>query len=226
VSEDEPDWGTVVVPDDATELEADARALQRERAAARRRARFRRLTGSGRFHAHGITASVVAVAFVAILGFGGLLVLFGPHQARTPAAVSEPTPTASAGKPGGRLPSVPLRQDDGATVDASTLTTPAVLLLLPSGCDCLRTVQVAVDSSERLGLRPYVIEPATGGVTDAGGPDATRLTDDSGRLLAEYGSLGAGPTLLLVDDEGAVRTVQVGLTTPEAETLLASGVDS
>ncbi len=65
----------IVIPDDISELDAEIRALHRERRAQRRRARLRRLTGSGR-----TGGPLLLVALLLIAGVAGLLVMFQPRR--------------------------------------------------------------------------------------------------------------------------------------------------
>jgi hypothetical protein len=151
--------------------------------------------------------------------------VLGPRTRATPSATpAGPSPTAAVGRAGGLLPDAHLTLADGASVDLRSLSTPAAILLVPSGCGCTRILTVASDAASRLGLHPVVVEPPSGGAP-AGSDDATTYTEASGGLLATYGSLGSAPTLLLVDAEGAVRSVQVGLSTQSVSTLLAAGLD-
>ncbi len=227
---DQPDWpDTLVIPDDPSGLAADALALRRERQAARRRARWHRLTGGDRFRAYGVSVPVVVVALLVVAGFGALLVLLGPRTrpstSPTPRAAD---PTAEPGRPGGRLPSVSLREPDGATIDASTLTAPAALLLVPTACNCTATVDVVAGLALRAGLRVYVVEPngaGASGIDAAGDERVVGYSDASRRLLGTYGATGDELTLLLVDHTGAVRTVTTGVSTASAPTTLADVPD-
>lgn len=218
---DDPDWpDTLVVPDDPSELRADEIALRRERAAARRRERWYRLTGGSRLRAYGVSLPLLLVAALAVAGFGALLVLLGPRSSPGPAPTpAGATPTAAIGRPGGRLPPVGLTLPDGAPMLASALGGPAAVLLVPTGCDCARTIDVAADRALRSGLRVAVVEPTAAtaaGLDAAGAREVTGYADPTGRLLATYGSTGSAPTLLVLDAEGAVRTVQTGITAAAA----------
>jgi hypothetical protein len=225
---EQPDWpDTLVVPDDPAELHADALALRRERAAARRRARWRRLTGGDRLRGYGISVPVVIAATLAVAGFGALLVLLGPRgsqQTAAPAPIGT-SPTALPGRAGGLLPPVTLSRPDGDSVASSALTADAAILLVPAGCDCAATVDVTTDLAVRAGLTAYVIEPTTAaaGSVDIGATQqVVALADVTGRLLDTYGSDGLAPTLLLLDGRSAVRLVEAGLTSQQAQTAFAT----
>src|SRR5829696_7199564 len=89
----------VVIPDDISELEAEVRALHRERRAQRRRDRLRRLARSGR------TAPMMMIAVLLVAGLAGLLVLFQPRRT---AGTADPVDTGVAATDR-RLPDVPVR---------------------------------------------------------------------------------------------------------------------
>lgn len=230
---DEPDWpGTMVAPDDLSELRADEIALRRERASARRRERWYRLTGGSRLRAYGVSVPLLLAAVLAVAGFGALLILLGPRGTRGPAPAVAPAgaaPTAPAGRPGGRLPAVSLTLSDGAPQLASALGGPAAVLLLPAGCDCLQTVDVTADRAIRDGLQVSVIQPtvdATRGLGDGGVRELSVYADPAGQLLATYGSTGSAPTLLVLDAAGAVRTVRTGVTAADAAAAFPPGASN
>src|ERR671913_357914 len=95
----------VVIPDDISALEAEVRALHRERRAQRRRDRLRRLVRSGR------TAPMMMIAVLLVAGLAGLLVLFQPRRT---AGTADPVDTGVAATDR-RLPDVLVRLVDGTT---------------------------------------------------------------------------------------------------------------
>lgn len=114
---------------------------------------------------------------------------------------------------------------DGTSVAAPSLVGPAAILLVPALCDCAQTLQTAVDHAFGASLRVDIVEPTTAAAAAVSGADQRDLTsyaDPTGRLLQTYGSTGEAPTLLLLDGEGAVRTVMTGLDVAHAATAFAA----
>src|SRR5215207_5062974 len=92
----EPSWlADLVVPDDLSELDAEVRALQRERRARARRERLRRLADPRR-----VSTPLVVVALLLVTAFASLLVLFQPRRPSTsPDALNS---LGTTGAPGAR----------------------------------------------------------------------------------------------------------------------------
>ena len=102
----------VVIPDDISSLDAEVRALRRERRARARRDRLRRMVSP-----RGVAGPLVIVVLLLVAGFASLLVLFQPRRTATP-----PAPLATSGAGSGRdgkllglLPDLPVTQADGRT---------------------------------------------------------------------------------------------------------------
>lgn len=223
--EDQPEWSdwssdTLHAPDDISSLHADVLALRREDRARRRRQRWLRLAGWGRVRGYGVSVPMIVAAALVVAGLGTLLVVVGPS------GTGRPTVDASVGRPGGTIAPVLLAQVDGQSFPATSITGPAAVLLVPTSCGCAATVPVVVQAAVGAGLHPYVVEPtADAARSDAGGLGATgtALVDRPEALLADYGSLGTAPTLLLLDAQGHVRTVRTGVTTADARAAVRAG---
>jgi hypothetical protein len=193
----------IAIPDDTSELDAEIRALHRERRAQRRRARLRRLTGSGR-----TGGPLLLVALLLIAGVAGLLVMFQPR--RTPGSV---TPLGTAQATDGRLPDTSVQVVDGNTRRIRDLR-PAVFALAPKGCGCdVRLASVAA-AAHRHNLRFYLVDrslPALPrGLTEA---TATRLVERTGVVAQKYNAekdgrrVPGGPVLVFVGAGGQVADV-------------------
>jgi hypothetical protein len=193
----------IAIPDDISELDAEIRALHRERRAQRRRARLRRLTGSGR-----TGGPLLLVALLLIAGVAGLLVMFQPR--RTPGSV---TPLGTAQATDGRLPDTSVQVVDGNTRRIRDLR-PAVFALAPKGCGCdVRLASVAA-AAHRHNLRFYLVDrslPALPrGLTEA---TATRLVERTGVVAQKYNAekdgrrVPGGPVLVFVGAGGQVADV-------------------
>jgi hypothetical protein len=193
----------VVIPDDISELEAEVRALRRERRVQRRRSRLRRLTGSGR-----TTGPLLVVAVLLIAGLAGLLVLFQPR--RTAGTVAALDSTQATGQP---LPDVLVTLVDGNRRAVRGLR-PGVFALAPTGCDCDAALVAAGTAAHRHNLTFFLLDrtlPALpAGLTAA---TTTRLAEPTGTIAERYAAekngrrVDGGPVLVLVAASGQVQQV-------------------
>jgi hypothetical protein len=203
----------VVIPDDISALDAEVRALHRERRARARRDRLRRLASP-----RGVAGPLVLVVLLMIAGVASLLMLFQPRRpASAPAPLASP---AGSGRNGGLLPDIPVTQADGTSRQLRDFR-PAVLALAPIGCHCdatLRDIGFAVTGNR---VRYLLVDRTLPG-QPVGLPetDTVRLAEPTGRLAAEYGAETAGrrtqggPVLVLVAADGQVARVLERPTTP------------
>jgi hypothetical protein len=194
----------IVVPDDISELDAEVRALRRERRVQRRRGRLRRLTAPGR-----TTAPMVLVAVLLIAGVAGLLVLFQPRRTAgtvTTLGVAQTDP----------LPDVIVRMRDGSPRRIRGFR-PGVFALAPDGCGCDTALAGAGAAARRHNVNFYLVDrtlptlPA--GLTDA---TATRLAEPTGTVAQRYNAekdgrrVPGGPVLVLVTGGGQIQRVLPG----------------
>ncbi len=131
-----PEWGTVVIPDDLTELDDEARPVQREFRRLARRNRWRRRFGRAPLQttvaddspALGLPLLIMAIAIIATLT--SLFAIAWPAQSQhaTPQASNPPAATATA------LPDIVLTGADGVTFRLRE-SLPAVILLVDA-CRC------------------------------------------------------------------------------------------
>lgn len=193
----------IVIPDDLSELDAEVRALRRERRVQRRRQRLRRLAGPGR-----TTAPLMLVAVLLIAGVAGLLVLFQPRR-----TASDLSTLGSAQTSDRLLPDVIVRLVDGTTRRVRDFR-PGVFALTPIGCECDAALRDADSTAHRHNVNFYLVDrtlpPLPSGVTDE---DVTRLVEPSGSIAtlfhAENGGhrVPGGPVLVLVGGNGTVARV-------------------
>jgi hypothetical protein len=210
----------IVVPDDLRELDAEVAAYRRELEAARKQERRRR-----RVHrflpkwAHsGLPSPVFTVVLLLIATTGLMLSVFAPVTRVTHQHLdghSEPLarPTVQAPSIGALLPSVELVAQDGIVVSSHELRA-AVVVLLPSGCDCADLITQIIGQANELPPTVYVALVSAGTDDTAyrlansrdagGGPIAVR--DRAGTLAKTYGATTTGnqPTLLLVHADGTL----------------------
>ncbi|MFL6128183.1 MAG: hypothetical protein ACJ73E_03855 [Mycobacteriales bacterium] len=192
----------VVIPDDISALDAEVRALRRERRARARRDRLRRLVSP-----RGPAGPLVIVALLMVAGFASLLLLFQPRRPTT-----SPAPLASSGagsdRDGQLLPDLPVTQADGTPARVRDFR-PAVLALAPIGCGCdaaLRDVGlVVVQHGVYFLLVDRTLPALPAGLTGSG---TVRLAEPTGVLATKYGAERAGrrtpggPVLVLVGVDG------------------------
>jgi hypothetical protein len=193
----------IVIPDDISDLDAEIRALHRERRAQRRRARLRRLTGSGR-----TGGPLLLVALLLIAGVAGLLVMFQPR--RTPGSI---TPLGTAQATDRRLPDTPVQLVNGATRRIRDFR-PAVFALAPIGCRCDAQLSSAGAAAHRHDLHFFLVDrslpPLPVGLTDV---TAVRLVESAGVVAEKYNAekdgrrVPGGPVLVFVGADGQVVEV-------------------
>lgn len=214
-----PEWGTIVVPDDASDLEAEAHAVRRQlRREARRKARggpwWRKRFSFSIFD--GSTGEPMAAPLV-IMGAAvliTLIILFIVTWGRG-ASTSQQTPNGlpnqgTAAITTASIGTMALRDAAGNEVRLGTVL-PAVVLLA-DGCDCTQLINevaaqvpanvkvVVVDQA----VRPLANRPA----------NVIALADPGGTLRALYPApVTAGtPTALVVNAKGDVLATVRSLT--------------
>jgi hypothetical protein len=204
-----PEWGTVIIPDDAAELDHEAAALRRELRRTHRQTRLRTARGApGATEPSpslGIPLVIMAVAVLTTM-VSLFVVTWGRPAPVAPPVVAGSAPTVpSTGN--GTLADVVLIDAGGLRVRVSTLL-PAALLLV-DGCDCQQLV-LATAAIAPVGVR--VVPVARTAPALLGAPAEVRpLADTDGILRARYANGTAiGPssaTALLVDGTGEITSV-------------------
>ena len=126
-----PEWGTIVIPDNAAELDADATQIRRELRRAARGLRLRRFfglpTNPGQTAGLGVPLIIMSVAIITTL-----ISLFVVTWDRRPATV--PTDQSTASTAGTPLSALSFTGSNGDTVSLGALL-PAVVLLVDA-CPC------------------------------------------------------------------------------------------
>jgi hypothetical protein len=207
-----PEWGAIVIPDDASELDHEAAALRREWRRAARRDRWRkrlrlppRIGGIGGDSSPtlGIPLLIMTVAIIATLT--SLFALAWP---------SRPTQhTANAGTPstagGSALPNLTLF--DGANRPVRLRENVPALILIIDGCDCTTLISTASNAAPASVTVLAVGRTAPPLPRPAAGHRIKAVADPAGTLRSRYASSTAvdGVVAVLVTDTGTVaRTVQ------------------
>lgn len=223
----------VRVPDDIRELADDVAAYHRElRARARRQAAQHRranahpavrwLLPSGAPPAPGFVVrerrfllplSVTAVALVLSMVVTALLTMLAP-TGTSPRLSALPlaSPSAADGTEGGLLPAVDVTGTSGATPVRGLR--PAVVLLIPGGCDCTTVVdQIYQDAGAQGIALDAVTDTAPGTSPPPEVQSAQRMvafSDPGGRLRARLGATGL--TAVVVQADGVIFRLENGPT--------------
>ncbi|WDZ85670.1 hypothetical protein [Micromonospora cathayae] len=195
-----PEWGRIVVPDDASALAEEAERVRRELRAGHRQATRRRWRS-----ALALPLLVLTVAVLTTLA--GLVAVTWPRTDRggrpTVAGSYDPS-TDPVGRP---LPALDLVDDAQAPVPLRSLLPAAILLV--DACPCPERVAEAVAAAPP-GVRVVTVVGGRTVPPAVTGPDVRRLADPAGGLRALLHASPAPGTVgvLLVDRTGTVvRTV-------------------
>ncbi|HEY0700043.1 MAG TPA: hypothetical protein VGD43_19805 [Micromonospora sp.] len=214
-----PEWGNVVVPDDASDLAAEAAALRRELRRAARQADWRRRLGlpahpTPRSPSLRLPLLLVSIAVIATLA--SLLAVMWPGQQR-PSTTARPTTNSAPGRPpeeitGVMLPALDVLGENGGPVPLRGLL-PAVIVLVDA-CVCVEQVEAAAGAAPP-GVTVVALtgsHPPTPG-TPYRAPGSTRvrsLTDPTGELrsfLRTPPRPGVAGALLVARSGRVVRSV-------------------
>ena len=203
------------IPDDARELDADVRALRRERRASARRDRLHRLLVPRGWRRYGVSGPVAVVIIALIAGLASMIVLFEPRRSVVRTVPLATNALRPVGAEGGLLPDVVVYRMDGGTSRLRDLR-PAVVALLPTSCGCENRLQQVGLAALRYRL-PYVLigrnlpaQPA-----DLDERTTFRASEPTGVLARSY-RLAEGPdehppVLLLVRADGVVNRIVTDL---------------
>ena len=160
----------IEIPDDARELDRDVQAYRRELRALRRQQRRRRLRGP--LTRDGVVLPLLASGLVLALIAGTLLTVFtaGPGG-DLPGATRPSTSAGASSRPATNSPASPADSpmaaaaknlpDKAVKIGAKQTPllslTPAVLALVPVGCDCTTAVRRLVQQAVAAGVRLYLV---------------------------------------------------------------------
>ncbi|MGR6322518.1 hypothetical protein Q2K19_13005 [Micromonospora soli] len=211
-----PEWGRVVVPDDASALADEARQLRRELRRVRRRAGWRRRLGltprpDGR---PPLGLPMLALVVSIMVTLTGLAAVTWPRSIRSGASPTVvPYPTAIPG-PVGPLPALDLVDAENSPVPLRSLL-PAMIVLVDA-CACAEQVTEAAAAAPPAVTVVTVTEGREVETSEI--PGVRPLADPAGGLRA-YLHLAAQPgvaTALLVDRDGTLVRVVPELGPAEA----------
>ncbi|GAA2375709.1 hypothetical protein [Dactylosporangium salmoneum] len=217
-----PEWGTIIIPDDAGELDHEGASIRRQfrRAAIRRRWR-RRLhlrpepTRRTTDDSPGLAVPLLIMSIAVIATLVSLFAVAWPGRApKTTPHVGPPT-TAPVSV---SLAEVSLQEPDGAPVSLKGLT-PAVILLV-DGCSCEKLIRSTTEAAAAAGT-VNVLVVATRAPTlpeDLGSkPTVRALADPNNSVRATVPALTNDRTssAVLVNGDGYTVKVIKAVTTPD-----------
>jgi hypothetical protein len=216
---DRDDYGLppvdIEVPDDARDLARDVQAYHRELRAKRRHKLLRRLRGP--LTRDGMVLPLLASCLALALLIGATVTMFS--TARFLQVPGQPTAAARAQTPAtGRASSGPLppkMPDTTARVDGKLtrlrLLVPAVLALIPPGCDCAIAVRQLSGQAATAGVPIYLVGGGSRmtevkALATQSGQHPAHVVDDAGDVLGRVYHR-AGLTAVLVYANGSISTV-------------------
>jgi hypothetical protein len=201
----------IEIPDDARELDRDIQAYHREQRAQRRHRLAQRLGGP--LTRDGMVLPLLASCLALTLLAGTLLTMFTTRRAlpSTMQATSVPRPSRPAvGQVGGLLPeaSVTVGSNQSALRDLH----PSVLALVPAGCQCAVAAHQLGRQAAAASVHLYFVAAGPAVVqaralARRSGLSGDRVVTDRRDVMGSAYRT-AGLTAVLVDKDGAVRSIR------------------
>lgn len=222
-----PEWGTVVIPDDLTELDREATVIRRERRRDARRSRWRKRLGmapnptdpDGDTPPVGVPLLIMSIAIIAALTSLFAITL----TTRTVNTLS----TAPAAVPATSLQMIDLTLTDSAGNPIRLRETLPAIILLLDGCSCDQLIRDTAGAAPP-NVTVLAVDRAAPAIPS--GASVTSLADPEQALLATYAdgpdrsAQPAGvPTAVLVAADGTVtRTVSPAVHLSDFQAALAT----
>lgn len=202
-----PEWADFVVPDDASALAEESRAVRRQLYGASRRGGVRGLFWTRRWWRREPSGLVVLVVLVVALFIASLGMFWQPAAPKAPAPRPLAQSTAIPGTADALLPDLAVTTGRTGSVRLRTMR-PAVLVVLPAACACSRLVDEVIRSTAASRLKVLVIGQTGDPPVPSTAPRSrvTSGTDAGGRLAATY-QAGPAALLLFVRSDGTVSRV-------------------
>ncbi|MBO0868706.1 MAG: hypothetical protein J2P15_09100 [Micromonosporaceae bacterium] len=203
-----PEWGHVVIPDDASELASEAALVRKQLRRHARRDRWRRRFGlrrrqqapGERQHALGLPLLIMAIAIIATLT--SLFAIAWPSKPRQSANTPAARPPAQAAASEPVVADVTLTDPAGTPLHLRDLL-PAVVLLV-NGCAC---ADLVAGTSQVVGHGVTVLAVARlalGLPSIAPGGQVRAAVDHDDTLSTTFGGPDTGVTAVLIKGTGAV----------------------
>lgn len=202
-----PEWADFVVPDDPSELDEESRAVRTQLYGAPHRSGVRGRSASRRWWRHEPSGLLVLVVLVVTLFIASLGVFVQPGPPKAPAPRPLAQPTAVPGAAGALVPDLALAAGRSGSIRLRNVR-PAVLVVVPTPCDCAALVTDVITSTAASRLKVLI-------VGQQGDPELPNTaprsrvssgTDTGGRLAAAYRA-GSTPLVLFVRSDGTVSRV-------------------
>lgn len=202
------DWPplAVVIPDDIRELDADVAAFHRELRRHARQARRDRLLLRRHWERFGVIAPLLLLTVVVVVLFGGFTASFTARAPTVAGPQDRAQTSVASGLVGGLLPDVDVVVTGNATPIRELR--PALLAVLPTGCDCAELVRALVRQTSEYSLRLILVTPRLGrddasDLRSAALGRATFAVDAPGALARVYGT----HALVFVHADGVVTAI-------------------
>lgn len=205
------DWEHFVVPDDARELDADVRAYRREMRA-QSQGGIRRFVPRNK---RGVVGSIALAVVVLSVAFTSLVMIFPRPRDNTVPPDPLAHPATTVGAEGGLVPDLRVERETGRALPLRSLR-PAVLMLVPEGCDCTDPARSVLTAAQRHRYLTVLI-----GTPVPEHPDPTmrgevvRVSEPGAQLAKSY-ELGDDPVLLLVRADGVIDQIVNGVPSDDA----------
>jgi hypothetical protein len=202
----------IEIPDDARELDQDIQAYRRELRAQRRHRLAQRLGGP--LTRDGMVLPLLASCLALTLLAGTLLTMFTARRAlpSTMQTTGVPRPPRSAvGQVGGLLPEA--RVTVGSSQSAALRDfRPSVLALVPAGCHCEAAARQLSRQAAAASVNLYFVAAGSAvtqarGLAHRSGLSGDHVITDSRNVMGSAYQT-AGLTAVLVDKDGAVRSIR------------------
>jgi hypothetical protein len=204
----------VVIPDDLRDLDAEVRALHRERRAQARNAGLRRLLLARRWGQYGVSGPIVIGVLLVVAGMASLMLMF-PARRTVPRPAPLATGVRLAGQEGGLLPGVAIQRADGDLLPLRDYR-PAVVAVLPTPCDCERRLRTFGAAAFRHHLAFVLVGKELPALpAELGDRAVVRAVEPAGRLATTY-RVGRQPVVLLVRGDGVVNRILTEEPNPSA----------
>jgi hypothetical protein len=218
-----PEWGTIVIPDNAAALDHEADQVRKEMRRRARRNRWRRRFGlpplthkspDDDTPALGLPLLIMSIAIIATLT--SLFAIAWPSRSGQSSGAPRTSP-ATAAASAMTVPDLALHASGGATLRLRDML-PAVVLLV-DGCGCADLI-----TNTALAVDPHVTVLAVARTAPAlpsplpAGRQVRSASDENGTLRATYGGSPptSGVTVLLVKASGEVLDTQPDVRTVDS----------
>lgn len=198
------------MPDDISELEAEVALLRSEQPARQPEPLLRRMLKTRRWRRYGLSGPLVVVVLLVVLFFASLVFLLLPTPPAPPRVRPLAHPRAAIGQPGGLLPDLALLVGSTEAIRLRSLR-PAVVVLLPGGCDCTALVSDVITSTSPSRLQVVLVGQGADPLLPRTAPTnrAHAGTDSGGRLASAF-QLAGQPIAIFVRSDGTVSRVLRG----------------